>query len=82
MCEGLSPKAKAKKVCWGVEILSVERGGGKPGLGLPFSLVVTLREIKGNDRLEQFIRNCNIHHEWEVMARTYQEAKTELTFED
>lgn len=43
---------------WGVSIKTKERLGGHDGRGLVFGVVVTLKEIYGVNRIEEFIQQC------------------------
>ena len=45
---------------WGLSIKTKERTSVKKGVGLPFGVVVTLREMKGKDRYDDFIKLCSV----------------------
>ena len=91
--EGLNNRAKVKGFLsdnhnWGFSIHSIERGIEKPGRGMRFALIVTLRDMDGYNRIEQFIKNCHIDNVWtvirlnqQVMVETFAEAQTEIEFE-
>ena len=46
---------------WGMEIKTNNRLDPSDGYGLRFGVVVTLKEINGVNRIEEFIRNCNLN---------------------
>ena len=54
-----SPKKSYKNKNWGMEVKTNNRLDPKDGEGLRFGVVVTLREIDGINRIDDFIRNCN-----------------------
>lgn len=62
--EKLNPRAKAKKVygagMWGLMIRTKERLDVKAGKGLRFGVVVTLREINGINRIQDFVNLCMV----------------------
>lgn len=62
--EKLNPRAKAKKVygagMWGLMIRTKERLDTKAGTGLRFGVVVTLREINGVNRIQEFMNLCMV----------------------
>ncbi|MBP3749481.1 MAG: S8 family peptidase [Ruminobacter sp.] len=45
---------------WGMSIQAVERLGNKDGRGIKFGVVVTLKEIKGINRIEDFINQASL----------------------
>lgn len=45
---------------WGMEIKTSNRLDSRDGVGVRFGVVVTLKEINGVNRIEEFIRNCNL----------------------
>jgi Subtilase family. len=45
---------------WGMEIKTNNRLDPKDGLGIRFGVVVTLKEINGVNRIDEFIKNCNL----------------------
>lgn len=61
--ENLKSRPVPKKVydngLWGISIKTKERLDGKDGQGLPFGVVVTLKEINGVNRIEEFIQQCS-----------------------
>ena len=50
---------------WGMEIKTNNRLDPKDGIGVRFGVVVTLKEMNGVNRIEEFIRNC-ILNGWNV----------------
>ena len=56
-------RTQARKVydrgSWGISLKTKERLGIKYGKGIKFGIVVTLKEIKGINRIEEFIQNCS-----------------------
>ena len=49
---------KTKK--WGMEIKTNNRLNPKDGVGIRFGVVVTLKEMYGVNRIDEFIRNCTL----------------------
>ena len=45
---------------WGMEIKTSNRLDPRDGFGVRFGVVVTLKEINGVNRIDEFIRNCNL----------------------
>ena len=62
--EFFTGKNRGKKVyeskMWGIEIKSKERGKEMYGRGINFGIVITLKEINGENRIEEFVRNCGL----------------------
>lgn len=63
MQEKFSEKVRAKKVAdkgglWSIRVSSTERLKTKYGEGQAFGLVVTLKEINGKNRINEFINKC------------------------
>ena len=60
--EELKENGKPRKVyetgMWGLSIKTKERLEPKNGRGLPFGVVVTLREMNGVNRIDEFIKLC------------------------
>lgn len=90
--ETLTANSRAKKVynngMWGISIKTKERLDGKDGEGLPFGVVVTLKEINGINRLEEFIQQC-LFRGWLVnrinvinRIEVYNKAEEEIEFDD
>lgn len=63
ICEKVKSRVVPKKVydngLWGLSIKTKERLEGKDGIGLRFGIVVTLKEINGVNRIEDFIHQCS-----------------------
>ena len=56
-----SPKKSYKNnKNWGIEVKTNNRLDPAEGRGLRFGIIVTLREINGVNRIEEFIRNCSL----------------------
>ena len=45
---------------WGISLKTKERLEEKYGRGLKFGIVVTLKEIKGINRIEEFVKSCQL----------------------
>ena len=66
VCETFSERKQAKDVLnssnpqWGMSIKAVDRLGNKDGNGVRFGVVVTLKEIKGINRIEDFINQASL----------------------
>lgn len=45
---------------WGMEIKTNNRLDPRDGVGIRFGVVVTLKEINGVNRIDEFIKNCNL----------------------
>ena len=46
---------------WGMEIKTNNRLDPKDGMGIRFGAVVTLKEINGVNRIDEFIKNCTLN---------------------
>lgn len=65
----ISEKIKSRKVPkisytnknWGMEVKTNNRLDPQDGIGLRFGVVVTLKEMFGINRIDEFIRNCNLN---------------------
>lgn len=57
-----TPRSRARKSykskLWGISIKKKERLNQKDGQGITFAVVVTLREINGENRFNEFIQQC------------------------
>ena len=53
------------KGMWGISLKTKNRLNPEDGKGLKFSIVVTLKELNGVNRIDDFIRNCLLN-EWFV----------------
>ncbi len=62
--EEFKESARGRKVYddgrWGISLKTKERLLGNAGQGLAFGLVITLKEINGQNRLDEFIRLCSL----------------------
>lgn len=62
--ETLKKNPREKKVyergTWGISIKTKERSSEKHGENMHFGLVVTLKEIRGVNRVDEFIKHCNL----------------------
>lgn len=54
-------KISYKNKNWGMEIKTNNRLDPKDGEGIRFGVVVTLKEINGINRIDEFIKNCNLN---------------------
>ena len=59
--ENKKPKKSYKNKNWGMEIKTNNRLDPKDGVGLRFGVVVTLKEINGVNRIDEFIKNCHLN---------------------
>lgn len=87
----LKDTARPRKVygsgTWGLSIKTKERLRNKNGKGLPFGVVVTLRNMKGENRIDDFIKLCMLRG-WVVNSidvtnrvEVYERAEEEISFE-
>lgn len=59
--KGTNKSKKAyKNKNWGIEIKTNNRLDPKDGVGIRFGVVVTLKEINGVNRIDEFVKNCNL----------------------
>ena len=90
--EELKDSPRARKVYddgrWGISLKTKERLLGNAGKGLNFGLVITLKEINGQNRIEEFIRLCTLRG-WlvnkvsiENQLEVYNKADVEIDFEE
>ena len=54
-------KSYTKNKNWGMEIKTNNRLDPSDGIGLRFGVVVTLKEMYGINRIDEFIKNCNLN---------------------
>lgn len=54
------PRKSFDKGHWGISIKAKERLGSKDGEGINFGLVITLKEINGVNRINDFIKLCEL----------------------
>lgn len=55
------PKKSYLNKNWGMEVKTNNRLYPKEGVGLRFGVVVTLKEMYGVNRIDEFIKNCNLN---------------------
>ena len=73
---------------WGIKIRSTERGDKKLGRGMRFGAVVTLKEINGVNRIDEFIQRCALRgwivNRIDVQNRVniYNAAEVEIDFDE
>lgn len=53
------PKKNYENPSWGLSIKSKDRLGKSDGKGIKFGVVITLKEINGINRYDEFIRQCS-----------------------
>ena len=56
-----TPKKSYNNKNWGMEIKTSNRLDPKDGEGVRFGVVVTLKEINGVNRIDEFIKNCHLN---------------------
>lgn len=72
---------------WGMSVKTKERLTSRDGNGIKFGVVVTLKEINGVNRIEEFIQLCNLSgwlvNKVDVESRIeiYQKAEEKIEFE-
>jgi len=87
----LKDAARPRKVygsgTWGLSIKTKERLRSKNGKGLPFGVVITLRNMKGENKIDDFIKLCMLRG-WIVnridvtnRVEVYEKAEEEISFE-
>lgn len=57
----MMPKKSYNNKNWGMEIKTNNRLDPKDGMGIRFGVIVTLKEINGINRIDEFIKNCNLN---------------------
>ena len=55
------PKKSYTNKNWGIEIKTNNRLSPKDGVGLRFGIVITIKEINGVNRIDEFIKNCHLN---------------------
>ena len=89
--EELKDSPRARKLYgdgrWGISLKTKERLLGNAGKGLNFGLVITLKEINGQNRLDEFVRLCSLRG-WlvnrinvENQIDVYNKAEQDVEFE-
>lgn len=90
--EELKDSPRSRKVYddgrWGISLKTKERLLGNAGKGLNFGLVITLKEVNGQNRIEEFIRLCTLRG-WlvnkvsvENQIEVYNKADVDVEFEE
>ncbi len=81
------PREKFGAGLWGLSIKSKERFGARKDRGMPFGVVITLKEMNGANRIDDFIKLCAFHG-WIVNSidqynrfDIYQKAEEDITFD-
>lgn len=91
ICEKVKTRAVPRKAyesgMWGIRILTKDRVTEKEKKNLQFGLVITLKEMKGKNRIDEFMKNC-MAHGWlvnridvENQVDIYTLAEEEIEFE-
>lgn len=78
-----------ENIFWGISIKAKERLNNSIGRNLPFGLVITLKEINGKNRIQEFMALCRAHYYWQVeeldvdnSVKIFNMAEEEIEFED
>ncbi len=85
--DNTQPRKSYENKNWGIEINTSNRLDANDGIGLRFAVIVTLKEIKGINRIDEFIRNCALNgwivNELDVQTRIdiNQKVNEEIVFE-
>ncbi|MCL2859358.1 MAG: S8 family peptidase [Oscillospiraceae bacterium] len=58
--DNLQSKKKYDNRLWGLSIKSKDRLGKRDGEGIKFGVVITLKEINGVNRIDEFINQCSL----------------------
>ena len=73
---------------WGIKVRTTERDNKKNGRGMNFGVVITLKEISGVNRIDDFIQQCSLRG-WivtridvENRIDIYNAAEVNIEFED
>lgn len=91
ICEELKNRAVPRKSytsgMWGISILTKERVATKERENLQFGLIITLKEMYGKNRMDEFMKNC-MAHGWLVnridvqnQVDIYAQGEEEIEFE-
>lgn len=59
--EKRAPKKSYQNKNWGIEVKTNNRLDPQNGVGLRFGIIVTMKEMYGVNRIDEFIRNCNLN---------------------
>ena len=57
----MKPKKSYTNKNWGMEIKTNNRLDPKDGVGIRFGAVVTLKEMNGINRIDEFVKNCTLN---------------------
>ena len=91
--EKFSPRKQDKPILnianpqWGMSVKTVERLNSGDGYGVRFGVVVTLKELHGKNRIEDFIQQCQLRGwlvdkiEVESQIELYNSLNEEIDFE-
>ena len=66
IADNLTSRSKPRKVYangngnWGIKLTTMNRLRQNDGEGLPFGVVITLKEINGKNRIAEFIQQCSL----------------------
>ncbi|HFC8517521.1 subtilisin-like protease [Neisseria animaloris] len=93
ICEPFTPRKKAKSILntsnpqWGMSVKTIERLKKRDGEGIRFGVVVTLKELKGVNRIGEFINQASLRG-WlvtelqvETQVEIYNKLNEEIVFE-
>ena len=58
---GSRPRKNYGAGMYGIRVVSKERSSDKKGIGLNFGIVVTLKEMNGVNRIDEFIKQCSMY---------------------
>ncbi len=81
------PKSSYLNKNWGMEVKTNNRLDPKDGVGIRFGVVVTLKEMDGENKIDEFIKNCNLRgwlvNEIDINNRIdiYQKMNEKIEFE-
>lgn len=82
-----NPKKVYSNPMWGMSIKTKERLNARDGEGIRFGVVVTLKEISGVNRIEDFIQQCSLkgwlvnHIDVEQRINIYETANETIEFD-
>ena len=57
--DNIKPRKVYKNTKWGLSVKSKDRLGERDGNGIKFGVVITLKELNGVNRFDEFVRQCN-----------------------
>ena len=86
--DGIRSRKSYSTGMWGIKVRTTERDDKKNGRGMNFGVVVTLKEINGVNRIDDFVQQCSLRG-WivtriDVKSRIniYNAAEVDIDFED